>query len=461
MWHALSLVAKAHPAPTICTIDGGAQHLPHCPLFATAMSFRPTLSAGLMLLALTATPLHAGPVPTQAVRPLPAAGSGGNQALQQGLAALQAKQPEEARKAFVAALRASPQSVEAMLGMAELGFQARNDAETLKWLQQAERTAPKRADVQASLGRFFIARQQADKAEAALRKAVELDPKSVRPRLDLSELLLNRQANKEALPLLREAVKLEPSNALAHYGYGVALLNGGTIAEGEASLRKAAELDPKNPAPWLVLARIQRSGAGAEPFLEEALKRDPKSFEALMLRAQWQSADKDTKALRETLQRAAQANPKVADPWVRLGLLDEAAGKRSDARRNYMAAIERDPHQPVALNNLVMMGLSDGDDPARLETMARRAVKAMPNNAQVLDTLSQTLRARKDKKGALDAGEQAAKLAPKDVSIQLHLAELHQWNGDRAAARKAVDVVLALQPKGKEADKARDLLTRL
>ncbi len=414
-----------------------------------------------MLLALAPSVLQAGPVPTQGVRPLPAAGSGGNQALQQGMTALQAKQPEEARKAFVAALRASPQSVEAMLGMAELGFQARNDAETLKWLQQAERTAPQRADVQTSLGRFFMARKQADKAEAALRKAVQLDAKALRPRLDLAELLLNRQASKEALPLLREAVQIEPKNALTHYGLGVALLNGGTAAEGEASLRKSAELDPKNPAPWLVLARIQRSAATAEPFLEQALQRDPKNFDALMLRAQWQAGDKDHKALRDTLQKASQANAKVAEPWVRLALLDEAAGKRSDARRNYMAAIERDPHQPIALNNLVMMGLADGEDPSRLETMARRAVKALPNNPQVLDTLAQTLRARKDKKGALDAGVQAAKLAPKDASIQLHVAELHQWNGDRAAARTAVETVLALQPKGKEADKARELLTRL
>jgi Flp pilus assembly protein TadD len=425
------------------------------------MSLRLSLFAGLMLLALGPSALQAGPVPTQGVRPLPTAGSGDNQALQQGLAALQAKQPEEARKAFVAALRASPQSVEAMLGMAELGFQARNDAEALKWLQQAERTAPQRADVQTSLGRFFMARQQADKAEAALRKAVQLDAKALRPRLDLAELLLNRQASKEALPLLREAVQIEPKNALTHYGLGVALLNGGTVVEGEASLRKSAELDPKNPAPWLMLARIQRSGAAAEPFLEQALLRDPKNFDALMLRAQWQAGDKDPKTLRDTLQKAAQANTKVAEPWVRLALLDEAAGKRSDARRNYMAAIERDPHQPIALNNLVMMGLADGEDPSRLETMARRAVKALPNNAQVLDTLAQTLRARKDKKGALDAGVQAAKLAPKDVGIQLHVAELYQWNGDRAAARTAVETVLALQPKGKEADKARELLTRL
>ncbi|MFN4116716.1 MAG: tetratricopeptide repeat protein, partial [Inhella sp.] len=232
-------------------------------------------------------------------------------------------------------------------------------------------------------------------------------------------------------------------------------------AEADQQLRLAAELDPQSAQPWLILARLQSAPAAALPLLELALQREPNSYEALMMRARAQFDSKDSKGARDSLQRAAQANAKATEPLVQLGMNDEAEGRRNEARRHYLAAIERDPHQPVALNNLVMMGLADKEDPARLEIMAKRAVKALPEVAAVHDTLAQVLRLRKDKAGALAAGQQAVKLAPKDPAMLLHLAELQQWNGDRTAARKSAEAVLALQAQGADADKARTLLARL
>jgi Flp pilus assembly protein TadD len=427
------------------------------------MSLRPALIASSLLLCLATATVQGAPVPTQPVRPLGPAGGGqgAKVAFQQGLAALKAKRHDEARKAFTAALKADPQQIESMLGLAEVGFAARDDAETLKWLQQAERTAPQRAEVHAVLGRYYMARRQPEKAEAALRKAVQFDAKSVSSRLDLANALLARGAGKEAIPLLQEVLKLDAKQAGAQYALGLALMQTGAQADGERQLKQAAELDAKNPLPWLALARAQKTAAAAYPYLDQALERQPEQFDALMLRAHWQMSDKNNKAARDSLERAAKANEKSAEPLVRLGLMAEAEGRRSDAKRHYMAAIERDGFQPVALNNLVMMGLADKDDPGRLELMARRAVKALPDNPAVHDTLAQTLRQRKDKAGTLAAAQQAAKLAPNDAAMQLSLAEAQQWNGDRAGAKRSVEAVLALQKQGKEADRARELLARL
>lgn len=422
------------------------------------MRLRPALLAGVLLLSLVPTS-QALPVPTQGVRPSQAQGA--PQAFQQGMVALQADRLEEAQQAFQRALRADPQQVEAMLGMAELAFKSRNDADTLKWLQQAERVAPQRADVQVLLGRFYLARQQPAKGEAALRKAVTLDAKGLPQRLALAEALLNRRAVSEALPLLQEAQRLDPKQTRVLLLLGAAQAELGAKAEADKAFQQAADLDPKSAQPWLLRARLQPNAAAALPLIEQALQRQPDAYDALMLRASYQSAAKDHRGARDSLQRAAKAQPKSAEPLVQLGLLAEADGQRNEARRHYLAAIERDAHQPVALNNLVMMGLADKEDPARLETMARRAAKALPDNPQVQDTLAQTLRARKDKAGALAAGQQAVKLAPKDPALLLHLAELQQWNGDRAGARKSAEGVIALQAQGEAADKARALLARL
>lgn len=457
--------ASARVTRTICTERSAAagRHLSASPV--AAMRLRPAVLACTLACLL---PLSAGalPVPTQPVRPLPAEGAGAGGAaassMQQAVAALKAGKTEEAQKALQAALRANPKQIEALMGLAELSYKARKDSDTLKWLQQAERVDPQRADVQLALGRFYLERQQqADKGEAALRKAISLDPKLVPARLSLAQSLSGRGAHAEALPVLQELQKQDPKNAAAAYAIGVVQLRLGARAEAEQQLRKAGELDPKNPSPWMALARSLPDRKAAQAALDQALQRKPDNAEALLLRAGWQQQDKDLKGARDSLQRAAKADTKLADPLVQLGLIEESEGRRSEARRHYMTAIERDPHHPVALNNLVMMGLADNEDPGRLELMARRAVKALPDNAMVYDTLALALRARKDKKGALAASEQAVKLAPKEASLRLNLAEIQHWNGDRTGARKSAEQVLALQASGKDADKAKALLARL
>lgn len=401
------------------------------------------------------------PTPTQGVRPVLVSQGSSSDALKKGAEAMAAKQPDQARRHFEAALRNDPKQVAAMLGLAELAFQSRNDGETLKWLQQAERSAPQRAEVQAALGRFYMARKQPEKGEPALRKAIALDPKPLRPRLDLADALMRRGADAEALPLLKAAVAQDPKLAGAQLALGQLQQRMGAAAEADKTLRAAAELEPKSALPWLMLARAQKSAAGALPLLEQALQRQSEHYDALMLRAYWQMESRDAAAARETLVRAAKADAKAAEPLVRLGLLEEQAGQRSEARRQYLVAIERDPYHPVALNNLVMMGLADKEDPARLELMAKRAVKALPGNAQVLDTLALVQRQRKDKTGALASAQAAVKLDPKDAGLMLTLAEMQLWNGDREAARRSAALVQQLKPAPALDARLRDLLSRI
>ncbi|MBN8504991.1 MAG: tetratricopeptide repeat protein [Burkholderiales bacterium] len=414
-----------------------------------------------VLFLLTTGQTLALPVPTQGVRPVSPGPGGATGDLQEAVAALRDKQPDQARKFFEAALRTDARSLPAMLGLAEVAFGQRNDAETLKWLLQAERIAPQSAEVQAALGRYHLSRKQFDKGEAALRKAIQLDPKAARARIDLAETLARKGSAAAALPLLQEAIALDGQHKGALLLLGQLQYQLGAPAEAEKALRRVAELDVKDPVPWLLMAGVAKTSAAAKPLLDEALQRDAKNYRALMLKAQWQVLDKDRSGAQDSLRRAADADPKSAEPWVRLGMMEEEGGRKAEAKRLYLSAIERDPHQPVALNNLVMMGMADKEDPARLETMAKRAAKALPDNAQVHDTLALVLRLRKDKAGALAAAQTAVKLAPKDAGLLATLADIQAWNGDRDAARRNAEEALKLQPQGEAAVRARAVLSRV
>lgn len=404
--------------------------------------------------------VQAMPIPTQGV-PIAGDAQQAAPALQQAAKALQAGQLDVAQKGFLEALRADPKQVDAVLGLADIAFRERNETELMRRLQQAEQLAPQRADVQTLLGRVHLGRKDLPKAEAALRKALQLDPKGQPQKLALVDVLIQQRKAAEALKLLEQAQQQEPKNPAIAQVMGDLLASQGSLAEAEKQWRLATELNPKNPAPWMALMRSAKDAKSALALLDEAQRHSPDSVDLLLARSQFQLQAKDRAGARATLERAAKADPKSAVPWLQLGLIDEADGKRGDARRHYLAVLERDPQQPIALNNLVMLGLADNEDPGRLETLARRAVKALPQSAAVHDTLARTLRARRDKTGALAAANEAARLAPKEPTMLLHLAEIQQWTGDRTAAKKTAEQVLALQASGDEATKAKALLAKL
>ncbi len=395
----------------------------------------------LLTLVVVSTALHAGPQPSQPVVPRSGEAQSvqGAEALyQRGLQALSAREMEPAKQAFLGALRANQRHVPSMLALAEVAFISKNDSDLRRWLTEAERTEPNNWQVHSALGRFHISREQFPQGEAALAKAVKLEAKALMPRTDLASLYLRRGAADKAVPLLREAIALAPKDARIHQTLGVALAATGNRADGLAMLKRAAELDPQDPLPWLAQAQMASNAAEAAPLIDQVLKRNPLQYDALMLRAGHQYAAKNLSASRQSLEQAAEANPKAADPYVRIGMLAHEAKQTNEARSAYLKALERDANHPLALNNLAMLILENKEDPARAETMARRALRALPNNAQLHDTLAMALVARKDKKGALAAINQAVKLDGQDPQIQLHLAEIQLLNGDRTGALKTV-----------------------
>ncbi len=422
----------------------------------------PFFVAFALLLSLgSPVPVLAGPTPSQGVRP----GADQKNPLdaglqyQQGLQALVDKDSDAAQRAFLAALRADNQHVPAMLGMAELAFRRNQQSEIARWLKQAERTAPNDADVHASWGRYWLMRGQGPAGEAALLKAMQLDPKSIRPRMDLADARLSRGEAKSALPLYREVLALNPAHAGAHYALGLALLQLGELAQGQAALKRSAELEPKNPLPLLALARSQTDAAAAMRGVDQVLALQPNFYDALMLRAQLQVQANDGASARKTWELAAQAAPKAAEPLVRLGMAAESEGNFDEARANYLRALERDSSQPFALNNLA--NLSVDSDAARAETMAKRAVRAMPQMAAFHDTLASASRARKDKAGALAAAKEAVRLAPQNGDFVLRLADTQLWVGDRVGAKRTLDALVTAQPRYPDMAKVQALLAKL
>lgn len=396
-----------------------------------------------MLAALAALPASAAPEPSQPVTPRtgtsPAASS--DEFYERGIQALRSRQFVDAKRWFNESLRVNDRNVMAMLGLVELSFQTQNEADTKRWLQKAEQTDPNNVHVLITLGRYHLTRDQADKAENVLVRAVEADPKQLQALVDLADAHSRQGALDKALVRLRQAAELAPKSAQVQQLLGITLQRNGKPVEAEAALLKAAELDPQSPTALVLLAQGERSAAGASKYIDQALKRDPQNYDAQMLRAYWQLQAKDMGAARKTLDGVMKQHPKAAEPWVRMGMLASAENRTGEAKSAYKAALERDANHPIALNNLAMISLTSGENPSVAEGMVRKALRMLPNNAALQDTLAAVLVAKQDARGALTAIQLAAKLDPRDLGIQLHLAEIQLLNGDKAGAKRTAEAL--------------------
>ncbi len=392
---------------------------------------------------LAALPALAAPELTQPVAPRVVAGvaTPSDESYQKGLQAMSARQYVEAKRWFVDSLRMNERNVNAMLGLVELSFQTQVDTETRRWLQKAEETDPNNAQVLTTVGRYHLLRGQIDKAESALIRAVEIDPKQVQTLIDLADVHSRLGVHDKAQSRLRQAAELDPKSAKIQLMLGASLQRSGKPAEAETALLKAADLDPQSPEPFVQLARNETKAAAANKYIDQALKRSPQHYDAQMLRVYWLYEAKDVAGVRKALETVMRQHPKAAEPWVQMGMLATMGNRPADAKSAYKSALERDPNHPIALNNLAMISLTAGENPSVAEGLVRKALRMLPNNAALQDTLAAVLVAKKDARGALTAIQLAAKLDPRDPGIQLHLAEIMVLNGDKAGAKRVLDAL--------------------
>jgi tetratricopeptide (TPR) repeat protein len=239
----------------------------------------------------------------------------------------------------------------------------------------------------------------ADARRAALLEAMILYRESkpgealakLRPQLDAGDAsadsyklaalcLVATGEKREAGRYIRQAVARKADDAMAQYYLGLFLMDGRDFDGAAASLREAIRLNPAYPDSYTMLglaleesgqeeaaleqyregvARVERLGlprpsayiyparffqargrnAEAFPLLDLALKADPRSAEAWLLKGKAHAELSEIPAAITALEKAAALAPNDKRPHFQLMRVYQRAGRNEDARR------ERDVYQ--------------------------------------------------------------------------------------------------------------------
>ncbi|MCU0898183.1 MAG: tetratricopeptide repeat protein, partial [Burkholderiales bacterium] len=202
----------------------------------------------------------------------------------------------------------------------------------------------------------------------------------------------------------------------------------------------------------------QKKFAEAAKAYEEGFKRQPANGLVIkqhqLLAAAGQSAQADAVAA-----KWLKENPK--DPAVRLYLADVELRKKDyrAAARYYREAIAIQPDNALALNNLAWV-TNELKEPAAMG-YAEKAYGLAPGNAAIADTYGWLLFGKGDTKRAVEILGKAAAAAPNAAEIRLHYAQALIKSGDKAAAKKELDAIVALGEKSQFKSEAEQLLKGL
>lgn len=401
---------------------------------------------------------------------------------------------DAARKRMEAVLAKDKTNLDAMVALAgiALGEGQRDDA--VSWLKRALSERPEAVQPYVLLARVHLQANQPSEALEIARKAsgVSSSDSQVLEVLGDAQLAMNDKMG--AIQTFSSLVDALPKSVPARLKLASAYSANGAYQTAAVAVQKALALEPGNPDAQLVQAyqyvrakryaeameiarRLQRQRAdSAQGFGLEGDVQMAQNKYALAAQAYGQALTRQKSARVMVRLHAAQslakieASEKPLVDWLRDNPTDVEAreylagvylnsGHDKDAIEQYKTLLKLDPKNLRALNNLAWL-LQDHDDVEALD-YARRAFQIKPEDAAVADTLGWLLIKRHQISYGTEVLQQAVSRDPDNPEIRYHLAKALLEAGDKARARKELEIVLGSAKTFSKIEDARLLLKNI
>jgi putative PEP-CTERM system TPR-repeat lipoprotein len=288
-----------------------------------------------------------------------------------------------------------------------------------------------------------VANGKIDSAEAAWRKIINSDPTDFQFRFKLANFLA-KQPNRQndAIKLLDEAEAIKP-DIQEIYQLKAALYNKQKQFDlAQKTADKARQLFPQSPLADQIQGDVLYNQAQFGKSLEAYLKAyNTKPSNLLLffitnLMAQHGQQQQAIDLINNEIKKTDRAEPlhfELATIYLNMG-------KTSQAREHYLAVVEKDSKNVLALNNLAYVYATEQSPEALV--YAKKAYDLAPKEPNILDTYGNLLVNQGDWKQGLPLLEQAGKLLPDNDEVKFHLAKAYLLKGDKALASKLLNKIV-------------------
>ena len=303
-----------------------------------------------------------------------------------------------------------------------------------------------------------------DKAEADLKIAMSVAPKNPQAYLQLGRLRIAQKHVPEGVTLLEQALQYDPNSVQALSLLVANDLNQKQPDKALARVNAQITLSPKNSAFYDLLAQLQIRSKNldqAAATAQKAMQMNPADGEAVSLVVQVAVMHGQTANAIKAWQQWSNTRPNDANAIAVLGMLEESQGDFGQAESYYRKALQIDPQQPIAANNLAYRMLLNGENVDVALTLAQTARRVKPDSTSTADTLAWAYYYKGTYGFARDLLEDAVKTDPTDAAMQYHLGMVYSKLKDKSNAQLHLKKAMSLMPDSPTAKDAKVALQGL
>ncbi|CAN7319782.1 PEP-CTERM system TPR-repeat protein PrsT [Pseudoduganella sp. LjRoot289] len=404
------------------------------------------------------------------------------------------QQPERARQRYEAVLAKDKRNIAVMTALARLATGQGRIAEAIAWLERAQRENPDALAPAMLLAKYYLRAGDTPKAlilaqkiqagnpgntealallalaqttagnhEAALdsySSLAALQPDSPMVQMQIAGANMGLRKLPAALTAARKALALQPENGLAQLTTVRLLVEQGSWNEAFAIAQAAQKRNPQLPLGYRLEADILMAQSRTAPALKQyeyAYKLEPSGPAMIAVHRALTTLGRKPEATERFLQWL-KLNPRDGAARIYLASALLAAQDYAGAAAQYEKIVEADAGNVMALNDLAWT-LQSMKDQRALE-FAERAHKLAGDNPAIKDTLGWVLTEQGQAGRALPLLKQASEAVPQAADIRFHYATALMKTGDKPAARRQFELLLADKSFTRQAE-VRALLPQL
>jgi tetratricopeptide (TPR) repeat protein len=304
-------------------------------------------------------------------------------------------------------------------------------------------------------------RKSEDKAEADLKSAMEVAPKNAQAYLMLGEIRFAQKKYPESASLFEQALQYDPNSIGAMRGLIDGYLLKKQATQAMDRLNAQIAKSPKNNGFYDMLALLQMQNKNLDQAIasaQKAIELNPDDGEAVAIYAQLQSVRGQSASAIRAWEKWSKDHPGNAGALAILGSMEDSAGDKTKAEDYYKKALQINPNQPVAANNLAYLMLLKGENVDVALTLAQTARRGMPDSPDSADTLAWAYYYKGTFGYARDLLEDALKKRPNSATLQYHLGMVYSKLMDKSNAAIHLKKAISLDPNSQAAKDAQAAL---
>lgn len=345
------------------------------------------------------------------------------------------------------AVEAKPESVPARLALISFYARQKDWRAALTAAQAAQAAIPDNPPLLEALAAVQQAAGEQNQAIESYTRLAKYQPDNPLPLMRVAGIQASLKNYDAAIASLKSALALAPDNL----GIGVLLAGAYMDASkpdvGFAEAHRLQKAQPTRAAGFGLEAELlaaQKKLPEAVAAYRMALARQPLASAVIRLDTLLFAMGRPDEAASVT-QKWVKDHPKDVPVRYHLAQRSLVQGDFKTAAVLYRAAIENDPANAAMLNNLAW-SLSQLNDAKAVE-YAERAFRIAPNDAAVANTYGWILVQRGETAQGVQLLRRAVEIDPADAPRRLYLAKALIKSGDKAGARKELEIVAKADSK--------------